>query len=111
MKKIFAILSIATLCLVSCVKEYEENIPIPEQGARVSLTVSDEAWVSTRSAYTPGEGVKLTKDEKIALFYDDGTLLVGNNSYGIVASPQGGGSYSFTAPEAGLDKTWYAIVP
>ncbi len=111
MKKIFAILSIATLCLVSCVKEYEENVPLPEQGTRVTLTVSDEAWISTRSAYTPGEGVKLTKDEKIALFYDDGTLLVGNNSYGIVASPQGGGSYSFTAPEGGLDKTWYAVVP
>ena len=107
MKKIIAFLSIAALCLagVSCVKEFDENILIPDQGARVTLTVSDEAWISTRSVYTPGEGVKLTKDEKIALFYDNGSLLVGNNSYGIVASPQGGGSYSFTAPEEGLDKT------
>ena len=113
MKKIFAFLSIAALCLAgaSCVKEFDENTLLPEQGNRVTLTVSDEAWVSTRSAYIPGEGVKLTKDEKIALFYDNGSLLVGNNSYGIVASPQGGGSYSFTAPEDGLDKTWYAVVP
>ncbi|MBQ3722831.1 MAG: hypothetical protein II851_03885 [Bacteroidales bacterium] len=114
MKKIFAFFAIAALCLtgVSCVKELDEGaVVLPENGARVSLTVSDEAWVSTRSAYTPGEGVKMTKDEKIALFYDNGSLLVGNNSFGIVASPQGGGSYSFTAPEEGLDKTWYAIVP
>ncbi len=116
MKKIFAFFAIAALALsgVSCVKELDEgaNLP-PEDGMRVSLTVSDAPWVSTRSAYTPGEGVKLTKNEKIALFYDNGTLLVGNNnsSFGIVATPQGGGSYSFTAPEAGLDKTWYAIVP
>ncbi|MBO4537044.1 MAG: hypothetical protein J5702_07530, partial [Bacteroidales bacterium] len=114
MKKIIALLGIAAFCLagVSCVKELEESTRmIPEQGTKVTLTVSDEAWVSTRSAYTPGEGVKLTQNEQIGLFYDNGTLLVGNNSYAIKAAPQGAGVYSFTAPEGSLDKTWYAIVP
>ena len=113
MKKIFTFFAIAALALsgVSCVKELNEGATLPEDGSRVTLTVSDAPWVSTRSTYTPGEGVKLTKDEQIGLFYDNGTLLVGNNSYAIKATPQGGGSYSFTAPEGSLDKTWYAIVP
>ena len=115
MKKIFAFFAIAALALsgVSCVKELEEGaaVVLPEEGTRVTLTVSDAPWVSTRSAYTPGEGVKLTKTEQIGLLYDNGSLLVGNNSYAIKAAPQGGGSYSFTAPEGSLDKTWYGIVP
>ena len=112
-KQLFAVSGLAFLLLtaVSCVRELEEGKRLPQQDTRVTLTVFDEPWVSTRSAYTPDEGVKLTKTEQIGLFYDNGTLLVGNNSYAIKAIPQGGGSYSFTAPAGSLDKTWYAIVP
>lgn len=114
MKKIYAIAGILALFLagVSCVQELdEEQNNIPSSGTPVTLSVSDEDWVSSRSAYTPGDGIRLTQNEKIALFYDNGSLLVGNNSYAIAASPQGGGSYSFTAPEGSIDKTWYGIVP
>ena len=117
MKKIIAFLSIAALCLtaISCVRELEESGRLPQQGTKVTLTVSDEAWVSTRSAYTPGEGIKLTKSEKIGLFYDDGTALISdpstNKSYPRLASPEGAGSYSFTAPTGTEGKTWYPIVP
>ena len=104
-------LALLFLTAVSCVREFEESTRLPEQGTRVTLTIFDEPWVSTRSAYTPGEGVHLTKTEQIGLFYDNGSLLVGNGSYAIKATPQGGGVYSFTAPEGSLDKTWYAIVP
>ena len=117
MKKILAFFGLAVLlAAASCVKEFEESTRmIPEQGTKVTLTVSDEAWVSTRSAYTPGEGIKLTKSEKIGLFYDDGTALVSdpstNKSYPRLASPEGAGSYSFTAPAGTEGKTWYPIVP
>ena len=118
MKKIFAFFAIAALALsgVSCVKELNEGADLlPEDGTRVTLTVSDAPWVSTRSAYTPGEGVKLTKSEKIGLFYDDGTALISdpstNKSYPRLASPEGAGSYSFTAPAGTEGKTWYPIVP
>lgn len=112
-RQLIAALGLALLFLtaVSCVREFEESTRLPEQGTRVTLTIFDEPWVSTRSAYTPGEGVHLTKTEQIGLFYDNGSLLVGNGSYAIKATPQGGGVYSFTAPEGSLDKTWYAIVP
>ncbi len=97
---------------VSCVNNLEEGpAPLPENGTRVSLTVTDGEWNGERSSYIPGEGISLTKAEKIALLYDDGSLLVGNASYSLVASPEGAGSYNFTAPAGSLDKTWYGIVP
>lgn len=115
MKKIYAIAGILALFLagVSCIQELnEEQVIIPSSGTLVKLSVSDEDWGSTRSVYTPGDGIRLTKNEKIGLLYDDGTLYVGNgNSYAIAATPDGAGNYSFTAPEGSLDKTWYGIVP
>lgn len=107
-------LSIA-LCLagMSCVQELnEEQIVVPSSGIPVTLSVTDADWESTRSAFTPGVGIKLTKNEKIGLLYKSGSLYVGNgNSYAIAATPDGTGNYSFSAPDASLDSTWYGIVP
>lgn len=117
MRKNYAIVGAfaACLALVSCAKQFEEGMEIPaENGIRVSLAVSDEDWDATKSVYTPGQGIKITKNEKIALFYDDGTKLNGDSrgqSYCFTATPLGDGTYSFTAPEAALDKTWYSVVP
>ena len=114
MKKYLNIAFSIALCLagMSCVQELnEEQIVDPSSGIPVTLSVTDADWESTRSAFTPGVGIKLTNNEKIGLLYDDGSLYVGNSSYAIAASPRGGGKYDFTAPEGSLDKTWYGVVP
>lgn len=117
MRKNYAIIGAlaASLALVSCAKQFEEGMEVPVQkGVNVALSVVDEDWDATRSAYTPGQGIKITGNEKIALFYDDGAKLNGDSrgqSYCFTAIPSGSGVYSFTAPEAALDKTWYAVVP
>ncbi len=115
MKKYLNIALSIALCLagMSCVQELnEEQIVDLSSGIPVTLSVTDADWESTRSAFTPGEGIKLTKNEEIGLLYDNGSLYVGNgSSYAIAATPDGTGNYSFTAPDASLDKTWYGIVP
>ena len=87
-----------------------------------TFTVQDKEWTAegdvTRTAYTPGTGLKVTGNELISLFYVDGSgEVVGSNmgsanSPGWKAEPTAtAGEYSFTGPV--LDGTYkcYAIMP
>ena len=119
MKKNFAIIGMIAVCLasVSCVKQLETDtvLPAEQDGIQVTLNVNDAAWDACKSAYAPGTGIAVDHNEKIGLFYANGTMITGGpvsgQSYASPATPSGAGKYTFTAPEESVDSTWYAIVP
>ena len=97
MKKITFYTVLAAFCiLVSCNGKQEPANPVYE-GPEVLLNVNDALWATeTKTAYTPGNGVGLTGEEMISLYYRDAD---GKYQGNIKASPTAtAGQYSFTVP-------------
>ncbi len=116
MKKItiFAgLAAILTASLASCQKApvAAGNDPAAFQGIPVSLTVHDAEWTDgdTRTAYTPGTGVRMTGTERIKLFYKSDKFYNAD----VIASPTGTpDEYSFTMPAAAEGaSSWYGFMP
>ena len=86
-----------------------------------TFTVQDKEWTAegdvTRTAYTPGTGLKVTGDELISLFYVDTDGIVkgdgtGGRTGGFKATPTATpGEYSFTGPDLDASRKFYAIMP
>ena len=111
MKKITFYTVLAAFCiLVSCNGKQEPANPVYE-GPEVLLNVNDALWATeTKTAYTPGNGVGLTGEEMISLYYRDAD---GKYQGNIKASPTAtAGQYSFTVPaEAEGITHWYGVMP
>ena len=103
MKKITFCLALIGVTMFSCQKpEFSEDLdaPVKAQIKKV-LAVSDAEWTSAdaKSSYTPGEGIALSGNEPISVFYAEGKAPV-------VATSQGNGNYSFSHEEVAGAETY-----
>ena len=86
------------------------ELPENQFAEEVRLFVQDGDWnAETRTAYTPGTGVKLSGDEMLTLLYKTDKMYKAD----IKASPTAqAGVYSFSMPAAAVGATeWYGIMP
>lgn len=84
--------------------------PESQISEEVRLLVQDGEWSEeTRTAYTPGAGVRLSGDEMLTLLYKTDKMYKAD----IKASPAAqAGVYSFSMPAAAAGATeWYGIMP
>ena len=97
--------------LASCQKN--DGVRTAEQpGIQVTLSVSDAEWTpepESRTAYTPGTGIRMTGTEEIKLFYKSDKLYNDHVKATPTATPD---EYSFTMPAAAEGATsWYGFTP
>ncbi len=110
-------LAAAIVCLASCRQETLDAPDAFESGTPVTLRVIDAEWVESdvaRSSYSDAVGIRMSQEEDIALFYSDGTKLVGvddSNRYPFKATANGDGTWTFTNPAAADGMTWFSLVP
>jgi len=109
MKKNIVIGGLFLLAFVatSCSKERKANMP-ENKGFEYTLNFNDAPW--GKSAYTPGTGIGLSGNEKIAVLYKKSDKYYGDAGNAILAT-KSGGAYSFTAPEDLTDLDVYTIMP
>ena len=106
----FAAIAAVCSCQVSGLGSYE----IKEEGRIVSISVEDADWDATKTAYTPGTGVRLTGDESLGLVYADANgKLCGDGTARrlLKATVLGSKSYQFTEPEASRGCSWHSLTP
>jgi len=116
MKKLSIIsLALISAAFLSCTKEIGLNsTPAEQEGTQVTLLVNNAAVVcdeDSKTAYTPGKGIKLEGTEKMAMYYvpAGATALAATIS---VANPTTtAGTYSFTVPSGAEKASWYAVMP
>jgi len=87
-----------------------QELPESQISEEVRLIVRDGEWSEeTRTAYTPGAGVRLSGDEMLTLLYKTDKMYKAD----IKASPAAqAGVYSFSMPAAAAGATeWYGIMP
>ncbi|MBR1869636.1 MAG: hypothetical protein IJ799_06200, partial [Bacteroidales bacterium] len=95
MKKLFNLGGVMILAILasSCQTEKIENDSEKAVQATktYTFTVQDKEWTAegdvTRTAYTPGTGLKVTGNELISLFYVDGSGEVVGSNMGSANSP------------------------
>lgn len=122
MRKIYLCFAAAAALLsVSCQKELEGGI----QGGQVktitkTVTVEGNEWLAgeTKGEYTPGEGVKLTGEEPIAIYYadpDKKTTATEGDPYMVKATDvtkTADGKYTFVQADKGLTAyDYYFMIP
>ena len=114
MRKIllFAGLIAMVASLAACGKLNDNPTAAGAAGIPVTLDVIDAEWTpdtDSRTAYTPGTGIRMTGTEEIKLYYKSDKLYNSN----VKASPTGNtDEYSFTMPaEADGATSWYGFTP
>ena len=110
-------LAAGCLAIAACTSELAPDPGTFDAGTPVTLHVNDAPWTPSgepRSSYAEGVGISLSGSEDIALFYNDGTKLIGSddtNRYPVKATANGDWTWSFSNPVAAEGRTWFSLVP
>lgn len=117
MKTVFKLIAAFSMVMAFAACNKENNIEPAASGRKIVLTVKDNI---TKTAYTPGTGVKLTGTENIGLFYrfNEGEqtgrwngMATTGQAKPVIATASGAGAYTFTIPAGAQYSEWTGILP
>ena len=119
MKKIFNLIILTGLVSVSCEGPTApgNSVESGHESLTKQLLVSSGEWTTeVKSVYVPGEGITLTGDEKLAVYYNAWSESVAKGftkNEIVMAEPSDGDSYAFTHDEiAEAEKyNYYFVMP
>ena len=123
MKKIFNLIILTGLVSVSCEGPTApgNSVESGHESLTKQLLVSSGEWTTeVKSVYVPGEGITLTGDEKLAVYYNAWSESVEDQAAKgftkneiVMAEPSDGDSYAFTHDElAEAEKyNYYFVMP
>ena len=119
MKKIFNLILLTGLVSVSCEGPTApgNSVESGHESLTKQLLVSSGEWsTEVKSVYVPGEGITLTGDEKLAVYYNAWSESVAKGftkNEIVMAEPSVDDSYAFTHNElAGAEKyNYYFVMP
>lgn len=111
----------AAILPLSCATEFDDTLTERQAGTITrTVTIEGNDWLAgeTKGVYTPGEGVKLTGDEPVAIYYADpakketagGTDKYMFQATGVTKTAEG--RYTFTQEDKGIDAyDYYFMIP